>query len=161
LSASTSKKVLIQRFEKEKLFGHLNIAAYLQPRGVEVLTQAGSLVLVPYEDIKSVCFVRDFEDPDPAERKLFTTRPKSAGLWVRMRFRDNDVMDGLLSGNLLTLDTRGFTLTPPDPTSNVQRLFVPRQALAELTVLAVVGSQPRRPAKPAKPAPKEQIKLFD
>ena len=81
------------------------------------------------------------------------------GLWVRMRFRDEEVMDGILPNNLLQLEPYGFTVTPPEPYSNNQRVFVPRAALAELQVLGVVGS-PCGPRK-AKPVAKEQIGLFD
>jgi hypothetical protein len=104
--------------------------------------------------------VKDFEPPDPsAERKTFGTRPKMDGLWVRLKFRDGEVMDGILANNLLAIEAHGFTVVPPDPYSNNQRLFLPRAALTELQVLGVVGSPLRRPK--AKPVPKEQIGLFD
>jgi hypothetical protein len=110
--------------------------------------------------LKSVQFVKDFEPPDPAgERKVFSTRPKMDGLWVRVKFRDGEVMDGILANNLLLIESQGFTVVPPDPYSNNQRLFLPRAALSELQVLGVVGS-PLRRRKP-KPVPKEQIGLFD
>jgi hypothetical protein len=41
----------------------------------------------------------------------------------------------------------GLTVTPPDANSNVQRIFVPRAALEELTVVGVIGSPMRRPRK--------------
>jgi len=103
--------------------------------------------------------VKDFEPPDGAERKVFTTRPKLDGLWVRVKFRDGEVMDGILTNNLLLLDMHGFTIVPPDPYSNNQKLFLPRAALLELQVLGVVGS-PLKRRKP-KPVPKEQAGLFD
>lgn len=127
---------------------------------MELLNLSGNLLVIPYDEVKAVCFVKEFEAPDPGEKRLFTTRPKTSGLWVRMRFRDNEEMDGLLANNLLQ-DAPGFQVTPPDPSSNVQKLFVPRQALTGIQVVAVVGSpvQARKP-KP-KPAPKEQISLFE
>ena len=157
MSSSTSKKTIIQRFDRENLQGYLSLSAYLQLSGVEILTQAGNLLLVPYSEIKTVSLVRDFAPPDPAERKLFATRPKTPGLWVRFRFRDNDVMDGLLANDLLRLETYGFSITPPDASSNTQRIFVPKAALSEIRVLAVVGSQPRTPKEPSK----DQISLFE
>jgi hypothetical protein len=162
VSSSTNKKAFIQRFDRENLFGYLNLATYLQPRGVELLNLAGNLLMIPYEEVKSVALVRDFVDPDPDERKLFATRPKSPGLWVRMRFRDNEQMDGLLANNLLQLEPYGFSFTPPDPSSNNQRIFVPKQALLDFHVLAVVGSLQRRDqrARP-KPVAKDQLGLFE
>jgi len=160
LAGSTSKKVRISRFEREPLLGYVNSLTYLRPGGVELLTPDGNYSVVPYEEVKAVQFVKDFEPPDPAgERKVFSTRPKMDGLWVRVKFRDGEVMDGILANNLLQMESQGFTVVPPDPYSNNQRLFLPRAALVELQVLGVVGS-PLRQRKP-KPVPKEQIGLFD
>jgi len=160
LAGSTSKKVRISRFEREPLLGYVNSLTYLRPGGVELLTPDGNYSVVPYEEVKAVQFVKDFEPPDPAsERKVFSTRPKMDGLWVRVKFRDGEVMDGILANNLLLMESQGFTVVPPDPYSNNQRLFLPRAALIELQVLGVVGS-PLRRRKP-KPVPKEQIGLFD
>jgi hypothetical protein len=57
------------------------------------------------------------------------------------------------------MDSTGFTVVPPNPSSNNQRVFVPKGALREFHVLAVIGS-PLRPRK-AKPAPKTQLELFE
>jgi hypothetical protein len=76
-----------------------------------------------------------------------------------MTFRDDEVMEGVLANNLLQLDPHGFTVVPPDPYSNNQRIFLPRAALKELQVLGVVGSPLKR--RKAKPEAKEQIGLFD
>ncbi|MGO4883357.1 MAG: DUF6982 domain-containing protein [Bryobacteraceae bacterium] len=160
MAGSTSKKVRISRFEREPLLGYVNPLTYLRPTGVELLTPEGNYAVVPYDEVKSVQFVRDFDPPEPgAERKVFSTRPKMDGLWVRVKFRDGEVMDGILANNLLLIESQGFTIVPPDPYSNNQRLFLPRAALAELQVLGVVGS-PLRRRKP-KPASKEQISLFE
>jgi hypothetical protein len=160
LAGSTSKKVRITRFEREPLLGYVNPLTYLRPAGVELLTPDGNYSVVPYAEVKAVQFVKDFVPPDPAaERKVFNTRPKLDGLWVRVKFRDGEVMDGILANNLLLTESQGFTVVPPDPYSNNQRVFLPRAALSELQVLGVVGS-PLRQRKP-KPVPKEQIGLFD
>jgi hypothetical protein len=160
LTGSTTKKVLVRRFDRDSMPGYVHPQTYLRPNGVELLTPEGSFALVPYEDVKSVVFVRDFDaSGEPSESRVFNTRPKMDGLWVRMRFRDQEVMDGILANHLLQLEPYGFTVTPAEPYSNNQRVFVPRAALAELQVLGVVGS-PLRPRK-AKPVPKEQIGLFD
>ncbi len=160
MAGSTTKKVRITRFDREPVVGYVNPQTYLRGNGVELLTPEGGFSLIPYQDVKAVCFVRDFEAPEPPqERKTFHTRPKMDGLWVRLRFRDGEIMDGILSNNLLHLEPYGFTLTPPDPTSNNQRLFLPRAALTDFQVLGVVGSPLRR--RRAKPAAEEQIGLFE
>jgi hypothetical protein len=160
LAASTAKKVLIRRFDREPLTGFVNAQTYLQPLGVELLTPGGALIVAPYSEIKVVCFVRDFGSVEPTqEKKVFNTRPKTDGLWVRMLLRDGEVLDGILSNNLLQFTPEGFTVTPPDAYSNNQKLFVPRAALTEVSVLGVVGS-PLTRRKP-KPAPEGQIGLFE
>lgn len=160
MAGSTNKKVVIERFERGPLTGYVNPQTYLQDSGVELLSVAGTVQVIPYHDVKSVCFVRDFDLANPSlEQKIFNTRPKIDGLWVRLRFRDGDVREGLMSNNLLQLEPGGFTYLPPNPSSNNQRVFVPKAALAEIQVLGVVGSALR--GRKAKPAPKGQIELFE
>jgi hypothetical protein len=145
LAASTTKKVVVRRFDREALAGFVSVHSYQQPSGIELLKPEGDVLLVAYSEIKSVCFVRDFEGTrEPLEAKLFHTRPKMEGLWVRMKFRDGDLLDGMVSNNLLLLDPQGFTFTPPEPYSNNQRVFVPREALISIEVLSVVGSPLRK-----------------
>lgn len=160
MASSTTKKVLIRRFEREPLVGFINPQVYLRADGIEVLTTGGEVSVVPYGEVKSVCFVKDFDAAEQeSERKVFNTRPKTDGLWVRMTFRDDEVMEGILANNLLQLDPYGFTVVPPDPYSNNQRIFLPKTALKELQVLGVVGS-PLKRRKP-KAEVKEQIGLFE
>jgi hypothetical protein len=158
LGVSTNKKVLVSRFDREAMSGFVNPQSYLLPDGLELLSQGGAISIIPYPEIKLVCFVRDFNQGEPRkELRLFTTRPKMEGLWIRMRFRDGDAMDGVLANNLLQLDSIGFSVIPPDPGFQNQRVFVPKAALSAIQVLGVVGS-PLRIQK-AKPAPKGQLEL--
>ena len=159
MASSTTKKAVIRRFQKESLAGYLNPASYLQPAGVDLLSAQGNVSTVPYEDIKSISFVRDFEGGGEAGRHVFNTRPKMEGLWVSLRFRDGEVMEGIMPNNLLHLEPYGFTVIPPDPYSNQQRVFIPRAAVQSVEVLGVVGSPLKK--RKAKTVPKEQIGLFD
>lgn len=159
MAGSTTKKAIIRRYEKEAVAGWISPAAYLQPTGVEVLLPDGrTIVLVPYEEIKTVSFVREFSSLE-SERRAFLTRPKMEGLWVSLTFRDGEVLEGILPNNLLLVEPNGFTVIPPDPNGNQQRLFVPRESLHAVEVLGVVGS-PLAKRKP-KPVAKEQGLLFE
>ncbi len=80
------------------------------------------------------------------------------GLWLRLRFRDGDAMDGLLANNLLQIEPNGFSVIPPDPGFQNQRVFVPKAALTGVQVLGVIGSPLR--IRKTKPVAKEQIELF-
>jgi hypothetical protein len=159
LSPSTTKKVYIRRFEREPVTGFASPQHYLQPAGIEILKTDGSTLLLSYREVKCIAFVRDFPTPGASEdRKLFHTRPKMEGLWVRLLFKDNDLMEGILPNNLLQIDPYGFAFVPPDPFSNNQRIFVPREALRDIHVLGVVGG---KAAKTKKAEVKEQAKLFE
>jgi uncharacterized protein DUF6982 len=158
VSSSTAKKVIVRRFDRENISGFVNAFSYLQPSAIELLKPDGALVLLPYDEVKSVCFVKDFE-AETESRKIFMTRPKLEGLWVRMLFRDGELLDGILPNNLLAWEIAGFTVTPPEPDANNQRVFVPRSALKSIQVLGVVGSP--LTAKRKKVAPgQDQPTLF-
>jgi hypothetical protein len=158
VASSTAKKVVVRRFDRENLTGFVNVFSYLQPNAVEILKPDGTLVLLPYDEVKSVCFVKDFET-ETETGKIFMTRPKLEGVWVRMLFRDGEVLDGIMPNNLLAWDITGFTVTPPEPDSNNQRIFVPRSALQNIQVLGVVGSPLRAKRKKAGQA-SDQPTLF-
>lgn len=159
MASSASKKVRILRFDREPLHGFVQAPGFQTGAGIEFLSQEGNLAVIPYSDVKAICFVQDFDD---AAARLdgahFISRPKKAGLWVRLRFRDGASMDGILSSSLLQLDPHGYTLSPPEQGVNPQRLFIPRAALTDLHVLAVVGGSAKKPAKT--PVPETQAKLF-
>jgi len=159
LAGSTTKKAVIRRFDREALAGYVNPLTYQQPTGVELLSADGNVATVPYQEIKTVSFVRDFDAGDENTRLVFNTRPKMEGLWITFQFRDGEIMEGVMPNNLLPLDSQGFTVIPPDPYSNQQRVFIPRVALRSAQILGVVGS-PLKKRKPKLPA-KDQIGLFD
>lgn len=159
MPASTTKKTLIRRYDRESLAGYVNPASFLQPEGVELLSDQGHASIIPYPEIKLVAFVKEFEGAAEPERQVFQTRPKMAGLWVNLRFRDGSVLEGILPNNLMLLEGSGFTVIPPDSFGNQQRVWAPRGSLVAVEVLGVVGSPLKK--RKAKPAPKEQIGLFD
>jgi hypothetical protein len=159
LATSTTKKALIRRFHRETVAGYLNPVTFLQPAGVELLSAEGQVSILPYDEVKTVNFVREFDLREAEDRQVFLTRPKTAGLWVRLRFRDGEELEGILPNNLLQLENHGFVVVPPDPYGNRQRVFVPRAALLAVEVLGVVGSPLKK--RKAKADTPEQIGLFD
>lgn len=161
MAGSTSKKIIVVRFDREPVQGFINPQSFLQDGGIELLSASGAVVVLPYPEVKAVCFVRDFESgPVWREHRAFPNRPKTEGLWLRLHFRDGDTLEGVIANNLMGLETQGFSVAPPDAGVQIQRVFVPRAALTLVQVLGVVGSPLRRPAKP-KPGEKEQLKMFE
>jgi hypothetical protein len=158
LASSTTKKALIRRYDRETLAGYVNPLSFIQPEGVELLSDQANVTVVPFSEIRSLAFVREFETSPTTERVVFQTRPKTPGLWVSLRLRDGELLEGILPNNLLLLESTGFTVIPPDPFGNLQRLWVPRASLLSVEVLGVVGSPLRkRKSKESK----EQIGLFE
>ena len=162
MALTTNKRVLLARFDRETLAGFVQTPAGFGAESIELLTPEGTVVQVPYTETKVVCFVRDFEHGESwRDHRAFSTRPKSAGLWVRLLFRDGDTVEGMLANNLLLVEPAGFSITPPDPTFQNQRLFVPKAALADVQVLGVIGSPLKR--RPAKKVDEDQgqLQMFD
>ena len=96
---------------------------------------------------------------DWQKHRAFATRPKTAGLWVRFRFRDGDRLEGILPNNLLQIEPAGFSAIPAGPSYQNQRVFVPRLALSGVEVLGTIGNSARR--RPAKKTDDDsQLKMF-
>ena len=159
--ASTHKKVVVLLLDGTPLSGYLNAATLGKADTIDLLSQNGEHRSIATEDVKAVYFVREFTEAFEPERKTFLSRPKLDGLWVRLRFRDEDVIEGIISNDLVDLLDAGVQLTPPDLHGNTLRVFIPRSALAEMKVLGVVGVARRtpRPAPGVRPVA-EQSKLF-
>ncbi len=139
-ASSTRKKVVVRKLDKGLVKGYVNPSSYLGPSGVEVLDREGRLQGIPLEELKGVFFVRDFKgDPQRLERKLFQSRPRHSGLWVRVTFRDKEVLDGIIPNDLLDLDPSGFSIIPPDAYSNNLKIFIPRRALTAMEVIGVIS----------------------
>lgn len=153
--ASTHKKVVIVLADKKSIRGYLNPVRLGQLDPLDLLTPDGEHQEIALVRIRSLYFVREFSDDFEPERKAFLSRPKLDGLWVRMRYLDGEVLEGVVPNDLLSLLDNGIQITPPDLNSSTDRIFIPRSALAELTVLGVVGIARRKPA-----AASSQPRLF-
>jgi hypothetical protein len=158
--ASTHKKVVVLLLDQTPVRGYLNATGLGRAETIDLLTPDGEHRSIELNDVKSIHFVREFVETFSPERKVFLSRPKLDGLWVRLRFRDEDVMEGIVANDLLDLLDTGVQLTPPDLHGNTLRLFIPRSALAEVKVLGVVGVARRGPADSRTAAAASQSKLF-
>jgi hypothetical protein len=149
--ASTHKKVVVLLLDRTLLRGYLNPAKLGDAEAVDLLTPGGEHRTFPIKDVRSIYFVREFTDNFEPERKAFLSRPKLEGLWVRLKFRDNDCLEGVVPNDLLSLLDRGVQITPPDLHGATVRIFIPRTALSEMTVLGVVGIARRKPVTAVQP----------
>ena len=150
----------VRRFGKAHIEGYVIPNSFQLRDGIDLIARSAEAVFVPYREVRAVYFVRDFgKDPERTQRKLFPTRPKLGGLWVRMRFLDGEELEGVMPNDLRIMGNYGVTLTPPNSKANIRRVFVPRDALEEFVVLGVIG-RPTRKARPRMPVPR-QTGLFD
>jgi len=145
--------------DKKPLRGYLNPVRLGQADPIDLLTPEGEHVEVPLARVRSVYFVREFSDDFEPERKAFLSRPKLDGLWVKLRYNDGEALEGVVPNDLLSLLDNGLQITSPDLNSSTDRIFVPRAALSEVTVLGVVGVARRKPAAAAATA--SQPRLFN
>jgi hypothetical protein len=147
-AASTHKKVVIALADRKTLRGYLNPARLGQIDPIDLLTPDGAHQEVALASVRSVYFVRNFDGDFVPERKAFLSRPKLDGLWLRLRYLDGETLEGVVPNDLLSLLDNGVQITPPDLNSSTDRIFVPRSALSEVTVLGVVGIARRKPTPP-------------
>jgi len=156
---STHKKVIVRKMDRDSVSGYVSPTQFVAEGKLELLNTSGNVVAIDLREIKGVYFVREFGDSESLTRKTFTTRPRSEGLWVRLRFKDNEILEGLMPSDLTQNLPEGYLVNPPDQRSNTQRIFVPRTALESLTVLAVIGAT-RRPRR-GPTDDQRQVTLFE
>jgi uncharacterized protein DUF6982 len=140
--------------DKKPVRGYLNPSRLGQADPIDLLTPDGEHQAIPLSRIRSIYFVREFSEDFEPDRKVFLSRPKLDGLWVRLRYSDGETLEGVVPNDLLSLLDNGLQITPPDLTTATDRIFVPRAALSEVTVLGVVGIARRKPAAAAAGQPR-------
>jgi hypothetical protein len=156
--SSTHKKVIVRKADRDSISGYVAPANFVVDGKLELLNTSGNVVAIDLRDIKAVYFVREFSDSDVMNRKTFTTRPRTEGLWVRLKFKDNEVIEGVMPNDLTQNPAEGFLINPPDLRSNTQRVFVPRASLTSVTIIAVIGAGKRRRKGPPDT---RQVTLFE
>ena len=109
--------------DKRALRGYLSPARLGQSEPIDVLTPDGEHEQIPLAKVRAIYFVREFSDDFEPERKAFLSRPKLDGLWVRLRFADNETLEGVIPNDLLSLIDNGLQITPPDLNSTTDRIF--------------------------------------
>jgi hypothetical protein len=168
--SSAHKKVIVRRFTGETLPGYLPLSGFVRNRSVDLLDLSGRVIPLLLNDVKHVCYVRDFNlndsfNPERLSRRTFLAKPRTEGLWVRMTFRGGDMLEGLAPIDLTLTDDliqdEGLQVSPPDTRSNTQRIFVPRSSLTELQLVAVITSPSRKKPLPAASVPSLQEDLFE
>lgn len=98
----------------------------------------GEPLPVDLHKLKGLFFVRDFTgDSDYIEEKMLINDPGRRGLRARIRFEDNESLEGITENSLELLVNPGFFFWPGDPKSNNRLIYVVKTALIGFTVLDV------------------------
>lgn len=163
------KKAIFRKLSRDWVAGYLPLAGFVRDARVEMLDLDGKVLALAVEDLKWICYVRDFNsgelnNPERLVRKTFAGRPRGEGLFVRARLKDGDLLEGLAANDASLVGSDGVFLTPPDLRSNTQRIWIPKSSLEEMEVIAVIGAAKRKPSLPAPPrtgAAPEQEELFE
>lgn len=165
MAPSTTKRVILYRWDRLPADGIINPASYLLDDRIEWITPDGRLQFCALEDCKALCFVSETgKDNLFTEHNLFERRPRVPGLWTRFLFRDGAILDGVLSHNLIEWPTAGYLIVPPQARPNRQRVFIPRIALTGTELRGVVGGWGRGASKGGEPVRDQrsrQLTIFD
>jgi hypothetical protein len=157
--ASQRKPVIVRKFSRDWIFGYASPAFSRDAAELEILNQGGKLLRLEWEQVKWVCYVRDLPapgagdaDPERLLHRRFSSRPRAAGVWLRMTLVDGDHLEGLAANDRSIIDGPGLMLTPPDTRFNTQRVYVPRSAIESLEFVGLIGAGLRRgPARTPQP----------
>jgi hypothetical protein len=168
--ASSRKKVIVRTQEHTVHAGYLPGSGLVNHANgmVELLDTTGRIAPIALKTVRYVAYVRDFnlddtENPERLTRKTFLARPRTEGLWVRVTFRDGEVLEGLAGLDVALVEDaiadQGVFLIPPDVRSNTQRLFVPRSAMAGMQVLGVITTPSKAGPAPVKKRHVDELNL--
>jgi len=164
--AAGQKKVILRTLAGTLAWGYLPQTLFVLENAVPIMATDGRITPISINEIRTISYVRDFNlddpiDPERLTRRTFPARPRGDGLWLKLTFLDDDILEGLYPLDIASLDSlladRGLLLTPPDPRGNTQRIFVPRSALRSLEVLGYVTAPSKRLLKPAPADPQPNL----
>ncbi|HZY64204.1 MAG TPA: hypothetical protein VFE38_16930 [Edaphobacter sp.] len=98
---------------------------------------------LPTDSAKAIFFVKTFEG-DLKHRALHFHEhaPVTQGLWVRVYFHDNEMIEGIISNTSDYVLKDGFFMMPTDPNGNNKLVYVLKGRLKDFHVLGL-----RNPSK--------------
>jgi hypothetical protein len=108
-------------------------------RGVlRMKTLEGRDLPLDLEQLKGIFFVRDYDgNKEYLENKVLTSDPERKGLRIRIRFEDNETMEGVVENSVELLQAAGFFFWPADPKANNELIFVVKSSLLGFRVIGI------------------------
>lgn len=134
-SESTLQKVVVRTRGGQVYRG------FADPRQIQnkfrLINREGKEESFELNSLKAVFVVRDFGgDPHYEPLQWLAKQTGSPAVWVRLRFFDDEEMEGRIQNNLALLRDPGFFLWPSDSGSNNQCAYVLKSALKEFAILS-------------------------
>lgn len=143
------EKVVVHLADRKLLKGYMDMAdsvagahiicnGHPVPEQIEMELVSGGRTSIDLRSAKALFFVKEFDgQPQYSDLRFFRRTPEFAGLWVRVRFHDDELAEGLVQNSLDFLLSRGFLMKPSDPRSNNRFIFALKSALAGFEVLGL------------------------
>ena len=93
---------------------------------------------VDVANAKAIFFVKSFDgDKKKNPVRFYTNGPAVHGIWVEVRFHDGEVVEGVIHNSIRHLIEDGFLMSPSDPDSNNEVIYVLKSSIQNYRVLGV------------------------
>jgi hypothetical protein len=93
------------------------------------------------QSLKAIFFVKTFDgNPNYRESQYFAEAPVYPGIWIRVRFCDQEVIEGVVENSIRPFVQPGLLLRLPDLESNNLAVYVVKSSLQEIQILGVNSS---------------------
>ncbi len=99
---------------------------------------SGKELTIDVTKAKAVFFVKSFDGNKTRHPvRFYANGPAIHGIWAEIRFKDGEVVEGIIQNSIHHLLEDGFLLSPSDPESNNEVIYVMKDAIANYRVLGV------------------------
>jgi hypothetical protein len=93
---------------------------------------------IEVRNAKAVFYVNTFEgDAQHTPLRFHQRAPIVHGIWVRIDFRDGEVIEGIVHNSIRYLTDEGFFVVPTDPGSNNRLIYVLKSSIRDYRVLGM------------------------
>jgi hypothetical protein len=135
---SNRPKVVARSRRGDRFKGYLQDGRALVKGELLMRSPEGVDLPLDLEKLKGIFFVRDYEgDKNYLENKNLTSDPDRKGVRARIRFDDNETLEGVVENSIELLTAKGFFFWPADPEANNELIYVVKSALIGFSVLGV------------------------
>jgi hypothetical protein len=137
------RKVVLRKLDGSVLKGFLaEIPIWNGREYISIQSLTNDEIRIPKSEVKALFFVRRFGgNKEHSEVRFFDTHPRIDGLWLRVTFKDNEVVEGIVANHFDFFVEEGFYIKPPDPNTNNRLVYVLKNALKDLTILGIQYSK--------------------